>query len=533
MKLSKEKFIRKTNYQAMKTKLPLSLLFVVIFISGIFGQEQKPRWTNYNHRKATYPQSRFVTGYVVEKNTDNEIESDFLKRLMKYARSQLVESVHVTIKSMTTTNTITENQATAEYFKQTSVSFSKVDISGLQSETYFDEEENTGYAFVFARKDNISNYYRNKIANSVKTIEQKLKTGDAFVAENDKQSALKNYYECIPVLREIEEAQTLIIAFERASIEDSSLMVNRMTELKNSISRKSKKLVNHRNLCLDDVAFILAYALKMQAGDLDKTIDLKNFTFEDTNTASVFSRRFARIFEQKLIEQGFSIHYSSNYNTKDVFSVNYPYSLTGTYWKEDDKLHLISVLRDEESGGAQASADVSLPVNWLTDNNIAYKPDNINQTVNDLNKVNNGAVIAEGGLIIDVATNHGFKNVMYKQGDTLKLYIKSNQPCYTRFIYHAADGTQVLLLDNYYISQEMVNKTIEIPKYFVCVSPFGAEWLQLNAQSKKFEPIAVVSQYGYNIITEDLDDVLTINRGFKPVDKEVKAEKTILFTTIP
>ena len=89
-------------------------------------------------------------------------------------------------------------------------------------------------------------------------------------------------------------------------------------------------------------------------------------------------------------------------------------------------------------------------------------------------------------MSIDLFTNYGKENLIFEEGDTLRLYIKANKECFVRFIYHLADGSKVLLLDNFLVERGEVNKLIKIEQEFECYPPFGTEVLQLNAQTSPF-----------------------------------------------
>jgi hypothetical protein len=88
-------------------------------------------------------------------------------------------------------------------------------------------------------------------------------------------------------------------------------------------------------------------------------------------------------------------------------------------------------------------------------------------------------------------------------------------------------------LDDFYIGIDKVNKVYQLPDVFICSEPFGAEMLQVNAQTEKFEPLIITKQNGYNFISNDLADILIKNRGFKKTDdKLLKAETRLVITTM-
>jgi len=90
-------------------------------------------------------------------------------------------------------------------------------------------------------------------------------------------------------------------------------------------------------------------------------------------------------------------------------------------------------------------------------------------------------------LVIDFKTNKGNENLIYKQGEELSLFVKANQDCYIQIIYYQANEEILLLVENYKISGDFVNKEIELPYKFECSPPFGDEQIQLIAQKNAFE----------------------------------------------
>ena len=239
------------------------------------------------------------------------------------------------------------------------------------------------------------------------------------------------------------------------------------------------------------------------------------------------------MLKQKLIyDAGYNISAEDGYNSgKDSITAGY-YSLSGTYWEADSNLKIIAVLTDQEEVKSVASVEALLPVIWLRNNDISYKPENFDQAYSEMIKLSKDEITG-GGMYIDIWTNKGKENLVYAKGEKLKLFVRANQKCYLRFIYHMADGSKILLLDNYYIGWDLANKTVEIPREFECTDPYGVETLQLVAQTDKFPPLNIKERYGFSFIVDDLDDILRNIRGFKPVsDENLKAEKRLVFTTV-
>ena len=178
-------------------------------------------------------------------------------------------------------------------------------------------------------------------------------------------------------------------------------------------------------------------------------------------------------------------------------------------------------------------ADTFLPIVSLESRGIAYTPENYKQALINMKEFAKDEVKG-GNLNIDVYTNKGKENLIFTEGDVLKLFVRANRECYLRFVYHLADGSKVLLLDNYYINRDNVNQVYELPYEFECAEPFGIETLQLNAQGEPFEALNVRSEYGYDFILDDTQTIITKSRGFKKSKSEtdIKAEKRLVFTTM-
>ena len=128
----------------------------------------------------------------------------------------------------------------------------------------------------------------------------------------------------------------------------------------------------------------------------------------------------------------------------------------------------------------------------------------------------------------------------------MKVYVRVNRPAYIRLLYSLADGRRTLLPvdpdslalhDNYYVDQSKVNRVVEIPAEFECVSPFGAEMLVAIARTKEFELLKTVEVNGYYYLEADSpEEAAAQARGMKlkkekPGDFQ-QTEAKIVVTTV-
>jgi len=511
------------------------LLYIICFsIATVNSFAQAPNWIKYESRQAFYPEQKYLIGFSSENNYTDADATELLDKCKGNAKNTLVESVKVSINSITESgiNNLNsgKNTETYQYIKHSSVSYSNIDIAGLISETYYDKKKKTAYALTYIQKSDLIAYYKQKVETSLQNLEQKYKFAEESKVAGQSQIAVPKFLECLPIFREIEEAQSILAAL--GVVDETSIKSKTTLSLKSKVDKSLDELNNSAKENVSDLAYFIAHGLKLQKPDLKGTVSLSTFNYQDTKMGSPLSKRLYKELEQKLVSVA-----QFNMMSQEAFSAKsglnpFDYLITGTYWEEGDYIKIIVVLRDFKTGKAAASIESKLKKAYCSQNNIEYLPKNFIEA-NNKSKVFNENEIIGGDLQLEVWTNKGNTNLLYSQNDTLKLYIRTNKECYVRFIYYLADGSSVLLLDDFYIGVDKINKVYQLPDEFICSEPFGAEMLQVNAQTEKFEPLNTTLQGGYRFISNNLDEIIEKTRGFKKVDDKVlKAETRLVITTM-
>lgn len=502
------------------------LIFNFLIFFTFLLQAQTPAWINFNQRLALFPHDQYYIGFSSCFQENNELSSDLLKRLKKNAAEELGNSVKVTVESISTLDIINTTDDFFQSFKHSSTSFSKIDLAGMETLTYFDKKKKTGYAFTYVKKDDLIDYYHNRLNQIRNIISQKIKAAEQYINQSNEENALKTYYDCMPLFREAESAYT--IAFLLQAPEEQIREINQYEiDVKNGIA----SIYKSEQINLSEVCSFLAFGLKQQTGEFDSLIMLGTFTYEDTKMGSPFSRRFSLAFEKELIEEA---NYKMTTSIQEPGSKNSScnYLLSGTYWEDSKNLKIIAILRDMITSKPVASAEAYLPVQWLKERNIFIKPENFEEASESMRVFKKNEII-NGGMKLEVWTNKGSVSPIFEENDTLQFYVRTNNECYIRIINHFADGTRVLLVDNLYVGSDKVNKVVKIPGNFLCAPPFGTEVFQVNAQTDYFNPLEVKNENGYDFIEGELDYIVNNTRGFKRLDNEdLKAENRILVTTM-
>lgn len=510
----------------MKKKVNLLVLLIsFLVISQIPSFSQVPEWTSLQNRNFKFPQESYLTGYSENKNTQNMDQVEFLNRLKSYAQTELIQSVQLRIESASAMSTLETNGNFSELFKMSSVSTSGMTINGINFETYYDKRSKMGYVMALAKRKNVLESYLGQVKQIKSSIEQKLELAKKIEGQQTKQ--LKELHNCFPEFRNAEEAQSIIYALN-PNINESDLLLNEFKSLKIDVENFKATLEKSSATNITEAASMIALAIKNQIPDTIKSSRLLNLSYEDSKMGSTFSRRFSSTLEQKLSTET-NLAIITDVTAAEQTSNNI---ITGTYWQEGDAIRIILVLKNTTNNQTLASAETKLEKAWLKANNINFEPENFKEAYANARRFKTDE-ISGGGLIAEIWSNKGDENLIYTKGELLKLFVRVNKECYIRVIYHLADGSRVLLIDNYYIGSDKVNMVYEIPEEFECSDPFGVETLQLNAQTVVFDPLHITKEYGYDFITESLDAILINTRGFKKkTDKVLKAERRMIITTM-
>ena len=146
---------------------------------------------------------------------------------------------------------------------------------------------------------------------------------------------------------------------------------------------------------------------------------------------------------------------------------------------------------------------------------------------------------------LEVWTDRGQDALLYGQGELMKIYLRSNRPCYVRLIYILADGQKTLLLDNLHINAESVNRSLSVNELkdldFECAAPFGAEMLVAVGRTDQFDPLKTVEKDGYYFLpVSQPEEVAYLSRdvrGFKRRQRDdasiQQTESKLMITTVP
>ena len=498
-------------------------LFVIIFHLSA----QSPDWMKNQGKSIKFPQSQFLTGYGISAVKNDGEKENAKNTAIGNARKNLVEKIRVNIQSTVTSKTEEAGDAYSSFFASATQSTSNLEIQGLETETYYDADEEVIHAFVFVKRDNLVSLYATKVNALKKETEGKLRLAVSLEHQNKSTQALNEYLSSYPIIRQLEEAQSILTCIKISNSLNEMEQSAANNEITIAHVREAVAKLIHRPLnTIDDLAWFLVYQLKEQAEQKDSgnvQIVVTPLVYQDTKMGSSFSRYFNQLIEQKMSE-------ITRWNVVRQGVSQFVFS--GSYWEQQNNVRFIVSVRSSIDGRIIASAEATVPANVIASEHKSITPENYKTALID-QKIFASGETAGGGLTVEAWTNKETLGNLFTEGEKMKVTVRVNMPCYIRFIYHMADGKRVLLYNEYYLDASKVNIAYEIPQEFECSAPFGSEVLQIFARTDKYESVQTKNVGGYEYLNDDLKSFVINTRGMKAAKlKTMQSEIRINISTM-
>ncbi|HEY6951842.1 MAG TPA: hypothetical protein VI758_05510 [Bacteroidota bacterium] len=521
-----------------------SRIVTVLFLVPLFVHAEVPDWVKNQGKSAKYSELRYLTGFGMAKLDKNGNKADVTQLASDYAKKNLIEKIRVNVSSNVVSKSEESEKKYSTYFSSAIQSTASLDLQGLETLFYFDDDEHIMYGLAVVSREAITATYDTRVSDLRTQIQDHIANGRKFDDQNQRAKALEEYLACYPLFRQLEEAETILLAAgtdESKSMKELDKTVSSGQITVTQVRQAVDKLVQRPINSTDDLAWYLIYTLNRQTDLQGKNVMVAPFTYQDTRMGSPFSRYFKQALEQKAVEiaQWSVVQQTTDVQpkTRDVakeFAVASGANcvLTGTYWELPEGVKVQAVLRNVADGRLIASAEQIVTNALIQSSNQSLKPQNFKEAFADQKDFRQGEVVG-GGLSLEVWTNKGVDNLLFTKGEHMIAYVRVNMPCYIRFIYHLADGERTLLLDSYYIDESKVNKVVQIQPEFYCDAPYGGEVLQAFARTEDFDRVETTEKDGYKYLNEDLKKFLVATRGFKPVKPAaLQVEQRIAITSM-
>ncbi len=468
-----------------------------------------------------YPSQIYLvgSGYAERQSTAENITlakeramADLANQIQASVKSEFIDEVTETANSL------------SEYAHSKVKVISELQIDGVRWEV--NELDDMVEANAILNKDEACELYfektrqlQDKLKGSMNRINQLMQSGD-------NERALRELFEASGLFNEIE--QNVLIYMILGGREQTNLKPPfSRADLDDRIFTLTEK--DFKNF--SDVINGLCFQISKQI-EPGQIITVYPFDYQDTSFGSELSDY---IRQQILFNLSKFIKFEEG-KVGNAEKKNEGVTVSGNYWIRNDKMELLITLYDEK-GKTFGSARSVFPMQYVEATGIAYKPQNFVDAMSE-DKLFSKNEVVYGNLNVEFWTNKGDRNLIFREGEEMHLYVRVNAPANIRFIYHLANGMRTPLYKSYYINESKVNRTVELPDVFECAPPFGVEKLQIFASSESLPPLntKMVNIEGeqYEVLAEDIKEFLANTRGM--IKKKTKvaqsAERVLTITTV-
>jgi hypothetical protein len=472
-------------------KLPA---FCILFLLPLTFVLAQPEWLDPVNRQKSFPDKEYLVGFTSLFVADGKDPNQLTKEARQLARLDLAESISLSILSQTKLSISNQPEGSFTNFDKKSITTTQLEAYGLKTEDYYDQQSTVVYSFCYVpKKTLIKGYYKllSRAVNQAKTGLNYEELTDPELIYDQLMKGLyllqvaKGYTE---MLRNLDVENELVLQ----SREQIALGVTYQEEL--------KALKNDAQSNLGLALRFLVDQLTLESSIVGMELNVIPITYKNTGLATEFSSYFHDRLKQHLAEK---VVLTSK---KSLVRVS------GNYWINDEYIHVainIHQYDGDEPYKLMAGESIAVKRSDIEDLAIYYLPE---QKDEDLLNVYLKE-ISEGGLVVRISTQKGREGLYFKEGEPLKLYITSSLPAYVRLVNAQDDGTQISLLENYYIFPEQTNQQIEVPLEYITICPCGREVIKLYAQKDPFPAVDITEEDGLEVISESLEKMTDKSRS--------------------
>lgn len=509
-------------------------MFLMLFVTArVFADV--PEWVRNFDVTQKYPPKTYLAAISVASGNDSEAS----KLAQNSARSEVSKIIVVNIKSLISSVKEEKDNEYSQYLSSIVLSSTSIQLMGLQVELYPDNDKKDPkiYAVAYASKSDLSRIYTKKKNELTEQIHKILTDAKADEESSRFIDAVKKYLNTYPLYEELKEAETILLVVGHSSaIENAFKELESETGIRilsqSEVLNRIEQLLSQSLGSVSDIARAIVLRLSQQVGSLSKQVWVNPFTYQDTGMSGSFARYFQSELETSMVQmadwklpsksRALAGKSESLQSIRDIArNAGAQWYIYGNYWEQGDKVKLIVTMRDVETNKVIAGTDLVFDTTVLAQN-MTLKPVNYESALITQQAFEEGQIVS-GQLNLEVWSDRGNENLLYTEGEVMKVYIRVNRECYIRLLYILADGRWTLLYDNYFIDKSKVNQIVEIPTEFECAPPFGAEMLVVIARTDKFSKPNTIVEDGYEFL--DIDPQLTPETSARSLAEEIRRGK--------
>jgi len=509
--------VNSSSFVGNKMKLFFFILNLIPIL--IFSQ---PSWIDFNARTAGFPSDSYAIGFSSRYFNLSENLNEVSIEVKNMSRLELSESIFVSIKSQSQLVLKQNAEEASIFFEKSAITKSSLVALGLKTEVYIDHNKRIAYGFSYIENKKLALGYHKILASNLNEIEDLLSEVNLLNNKKDRYNLLS---QLSSKLKYTSGLQDLLIylgienetALMRSKSKQLKNLVNdQLAEIRNELDQTPEQMIRYFFEEMSEIVFPDLYEIKIQP-----------ISYKNSGIATELSHFLYEISQQEA---------ATIYKLNNKF--NSRYRLTGSYWLIDSKIQVSLNLHEydgDEIIQMLHGGSFSIPINVIKSNDMKIIPENF-----ELNQVRYKSYVENtginGGLHAKLYSDKGAGPLIYEEGDTLSLLFSISRQAYIRILNIWNDGTQVLLMDNYFVDAKTVNENIKIPLNWITTCPCGTEYIKLIAQSNPFEPLRIENKEGLDFLQDNISDIMTISRNDQKINKKDNnfyfGESLIILTTI-
>ncbi|WP_425392094.1 hypothetical protein [Ekhidna sp.] len=452
-------------------------LFVLSLAFGLCSLAQ-PVWVNSSSLEDLYPEKEFLVGYAsLEKNSGPLIVA--LDDVKEFAILNLGESLYLEVVAAS-------EGAESEFFLPNSISKQLLYDGGMVVETYHDSINQVVYAFAFLKKKELVKPVYLELTDELKQVKKGL---DQMESDGDVDA------------RTLSQLSThLLIAKARSEVLPK-LGIDNPVVLKtaqinlydNLIAGKLSNAKKSSTLSIRDRLNIMVQSIVKESKMNE--FQITPITYKNTDLVSTFSGYLEDELRLILPMQEVEVKEDSKFK------------LISSYWLKDENVLVAFSLKQfdgDEAVKVFATESVFIPKSDLLEKGLIFYPDE-----RHISRVRSEFLLnqANGGVQVDLVTQKGTRRLVFESGDKLSLYVSATRPVFITLLNIWDDGTQVLMMENYYIGKDRINQAIELPFEWNVKCPCGTEYIKLIAEKNPLIPMLTEkNEDGFKVVVKDFQE---------------------------
>lgn len=480
------------NFEKTMKQIIIILAIMPVFLHI---QAQVPQWADENYRLSAFPRNQFYIGYAEQIVGRNEDSQKALDNTLNAAKGELSEEISVTIKSKSVilkkelVKNIENNKLDFDYnsvFDSWTSSTSENTLCDLQQmEPVYDKKTDRAYAFVYLEKSKLLLKNQQIIDMNLLKISTAIKNAELYIEQSKELDALELLMRTVAAFNEIERSQSQVF-----SISDQPYKLEDFLDKNNTIFNLTKHIENSTDLSIEESCKLAVEELRRQLNSrLNLVVVLNKINYENSEFTSPFSQRFQKELGRHMILNNFQMANS----VTDAIKIGEYVEATGEYFVEGGVIRVYITMIGKPSGKEFASATSLVSKSWLGNNEIAFIPDRIKDREIVKDTLDNAT--GSGNIELRIWTNKLASMPIFEEGESMKLYIQVDKPCWVRGLYFQADGLTTNAFKDFQILTSDIGKIIDLEERgiaeFVMGAPFGKEDMMIAVSEKPFSKLNI------------------------------------------